>query len=94
MRRWLKEKFLFLNDNLAEKELINFTENALQYGGVFSVLFHCSFFWLNPDKRFKIFESLLQFLAEKEVKVGTCRDVFYGIEKCVVLQGQVLRFRF
>jgi hypothetical protein len=74
-------KFLLLNDNLAEKELISFMENALQYGGVFSVLFHCSFFWLNPDKRFKIFESLLQFLAEKEVKVGTCRDVFLWYRK-------------
>ena len=74
-------KFLFLNDNLAEKELINFTENALRYGGVFSVLFHGSFFWLNPDKRLKIFENLLQFLAEKEVKVGTCRDVFLWYRK-------------
>ena len=74
-------KYLLLNDNLAEKKLIDFTENALQYGGVFSVLFHFSFFWLNPDKRLKIFERLLQFLAEKEIKVGTCRDVFLWYRK-------------
>ena len=74
-------KYLWLNDNIAEKELFNFINEFLQYGGFLSVLFHHNFFWLNTDKRLKIYENLLQLFNEQEVKVSTCRDVYLWYRK-------------
>jgi hypothetical protein len=84
-------KYLWLNDNIAEKELINFCKMFLQYGGVLSILFHASFFWLNPDRRLKIFESLLQFFTEQGVKVGTCREICLWRSDKIRLEHNFLR---
>jgi hypothetical protein len=69
-------KYLCLNDNQAEKEIVGFSKEFIRYGGVLSVLFHCRFFWLNEDRRLKMFERFLRFYREQGIKVGTCRDVF------------------
>ena len=84
-------KYLWLNDNIAEKELFRFTKEFLQYGGVLSVLFHCNFFWLNTDRRLKMFERVLHFLAEQGVGVGTCRDVFFWHRKLYNPLGQNIK---
>jgi hypothetical protein len=73
--------YLCLNDDIAEKELFRFTKEFFRYGGVLSILFHNSFFWLNTDRRLKMFERLLRFLTEQGVGVGTCKDVFLWHKK-------------
>ena len=74
-------KYLYLDDDIAEKVLVNFIRSFIQYGGVLSVLFHQGFFWLNTDKRLKMYERLLQLFKEQDVKVGTCRDVYLWYRK-------------
>jgi len=74
-------KYLWLNDDIAEKELITFSKDFLQYGGVLSILFHCGFFWLNTDRRLKMFERVLQIFREQGVEVGTCKDVYLWYRK-------------
>ena len=70
-------KYLGLDDGNAEQELFQFVDNNINYGGVLSILFHLNFFWINSKRRVAIYERLLNYFNERNIKVGTCEEIYY-----------------
>ncbi len=70
-------KYLDLNDTSSESEILSFVDKAITYGGVLSILIHHNFFWINTEKRLQIYDNLLKYFTKSNIKVGTCRDIYF-----------------
>ena len=70
-------KYLGLSDDKAFSELYSYFNRIIAYGGVFSVLFHHSFFWINSRSRLKNYENLLKYFMKSGAKIGACRDIYF-----------------
>lgn len=69
-------KYLGLDDWEAENELKTFIESIIPFGGAVCILLHNNFFYVNTKSRFRLFDSLLQYLRDQEVRIGTCQELY------------------
>ena len=69
-------KYLGLSSRNYEKTLYSFTDKALDYGGVLSVLFHHNSFWINTYSRVNIFRNFLNHISGKGLRMTTCCDIY------------------
>jgi len=69
-------KFLTLSDREAEIEMMAFLDSIIEFGGAISILIHNTFFYLNTATRFIIYDRMLKFFSDRNIRVGTCRELF------------------
>ena len=69
--------YLSLNDNDAENDLMSFLHSVIPFGGAISILFHNNSFFRNTDSRLRMYGRLLRFFVEQEIRIGTCRELFF-----------------
>jgi hypothetical protein len=68
-------KYIKSNDEDSKILLNNFINNNIKYGGVLTILFHHTFFWLNTSNRIQFFDQFLSKLSKEGVGFYTLRDV-------------------
>lgn len=71
-----ERKYRNLNEDDGEKNIYNFIIKNYEKGGIISILFHHSFFWINYSKRINLYENVLKLLESLKVKSSTYLSVY------------------
>ena len=69
-------KYLHLNDKQFKKQILSFIDEALEFGGSTTFLFHNSYFSLIHLQDLNYMMISFLFLKEQKIPIGTCEELY------------------